>query len=96
MTSWIGDGECDARNNHEGCEFDGGDCCQLVQKCYGCYADWCKCHETGSNMCCHSDMDLEYIGDGECDDSLNKGECNYDGGDCCLEDVVTDFCDDCL
>ena len=24
---WIKDGFCDDRNNNEGCDFDGGDCC---------------------------------------------------------------------
>ena len=24
---WIQDGFCDDRNNNEGCDFDGGDCC---------------------------------------------------------------------
>ena len=25
--NWKGDGYCDDGNNHEGCEWDGGDCC---------------------------------------------------------------------
>ena len=25
--NWKGDGYCDDGNNHEGCEYDGGDCC---------------------------------------------------------------------
>ena len=26
-SDWKGDGICDDENNHEGCEYDGGDCC---------------------------------------------------------------------
>ena len=26
--AWVGDGICDARNNHAGCFFDGNDCCK--------------------------------------------------------------------
>ena len=26
----IGDGRCDVENNHEGCDYDGGDCCQCT------------------------------------------------------------------
>ena len=36
-----------------------------------------------------------YNGDGFCDDVTNKPECNYDGGDCCLEHVDTMFCNEC-
>ena len=38
---------------------------------------------------------LEWIGDGSCDDSTNIEDCNFDGGDCCLEFVVKDFCYEC-
>ena len=33
-----------------------------------------------------------WIGDGYCDDINNKAECMYDGGDCCLDIVLTDYC----
>ena len=35
-------------------------------------------------------------GDGYCDDDLNNQACGFDGGDCCLEDVLTTFCIECL
>ena len=37
-----------------------------------------------------------YIGDGFCDDVTNIAECNHDGGDCCGDDVNTDFCNECI
>ena len=36
-----------------------------------------------------------YLGDGYCDDSNNYADCSYDLGDCCLENVITDFCTIC-
>ena len=34
-------------------------------------------------------------GDGYCDDVNNKQECNFDGGDCCLDTVLEDYCKIC-
>merc|ERR1711992_328311 len=36
-----------------------------------------------------------WIGDGECDDINNTEECQWDGGDCCGDNVVTDYCTIC-
>jgi hypothetical protein len=36
-----------------------------------------------------------WIGDGYCDDDNNCSSCSYDGGDCCGDSVVTDYCSDC-
>ena len=41
-------------------------------------------------------MFLDWVGDGYCDDQTNINECNYDGGDCCLNVVNMDFCSLCL
>ena len=38
---------------------------------------------------------IMYIGDGFCDDDNNNEYCGYDGNDCCLEDVKTNFCTIC-
>ena len=38
---------------------------------------------------------IQYLGDGVCDDSHNYADCSYDLGDCCLENVITDFCTIC-
>jgi hypothetical protein len=40
--------------------------------------------------------DPEWIGDGLCDDDANSENCQFDGGDCCLDDVVIDFCEECM
>ena len=36
-----------------------------------------------------------WIGDGICDDQTNNEDCNYDGGDCCIENPNVDYCNDC-
>ena len=38
---------------------------------------------------------IQYLGDGYCDDANNVADCNYDYGDCCLENVITDYCTIC-
>ena len=35
------------------------------------------------------------IGDGICHDHLNHMHCNYDGGDCCLQNIDTSACSTC-
>ena len=44
------------------------------------------------NIVCENQM---YVGDGYCDDENNNLKCNYDGGDCCLDQVLTDYCTIC-
>ena len=34
-------------------------------------------------------------GDGYCDDDNNNFACNWDGGDCCREEINTTFCKEC-
>ena len=41
-------------------------------------------------------MYADYIGDGYCDDDNNIEGCQFDGGDCCGEDVFTDYCWQCI
>ena len=36
-----------------------------------------------------------YIADGKCDDDFNNKECNWDGGDCCGNNVNKDKCEIC-
>ena len=45
-----------------------------------------------TDNCEYSDL----IADGYCDDGNNNPECNFDGGDCCGNNVKTDFCSDCV
>ena len=37
----------------------------------------------------------ELIGDGFCNDEVNREECNFDGGDCCGACILTDYCTNC-
>ena len=34
--------------------------------------------------------------DGSCDDENNFADCDYDGGDCCMADIIVEYCDECL
>ena len=38
---------------------------------------------------------LQIVGDQFCDDEANYEICEFDGGDCCMDDVFTLFCIDC-
>ena len=38
----------------------------------------------------------DIAGDGYCDDATNDGRCNFDGGDCCVPDKNTEYCQFCL
>ena len=40
-------------------------------------------------------FNLDWKGDGICDDQNNHGGCNFDGGDCCGDDVDTDLFTQC-
>ena len=35
------------------------------------------------------------MGDGHCNDETNHLYCNYDGGDCCLLNITSDYCSEC-
>ena len=35
------------------------------------------------------------VGNGFCNDETNTPDCNYDGGDCCVENVNANSCSDC-
>ena len=89
---WIGDGYCDDENNIIECNFDGGDCCTDTEHTH-CTECLCKTNgdeEDTSKIC---DMH-DWIGDGFCDDENNVPECDYDGGDCCV-DTDKDYCTIC-
>merc|ERR1712044_6175 len=42
---WKDDGYCDDENNHEDCDFDGGDCCNNEEDDWDMYCDDCECLE---------------------------------------------------
>ena len=84
----VGNGYCDDDSNTPGCNYDGGDCCgSCVNKEY---CSTCTCLDGGSiNSFANN---LNFIGNGFCDDGLNNAECQFDGGDCCGPSVNTNFC----
>ena len=42
------------------------------------------------------DLNLNFLGDGICDDSLNVELTNFDNGDCCDASASRDLCKICL
>ena len=46
---------------------------------------------TSSNECPYP----EFVGDNYCDDPNNNEECDWDGGDCCGNNVNSNFCSVC-
>merc|ERR1719433_1706189 len=75
----VGDGRCDDFVNveHEGCEWDGGDCCGPDVNTDHCSE--CECLDPAWGLC-----ELPHLkGDNYCDDENNHPGCEYDGGDCC-------------
>ena len=41
-------------------------------------------------------LGCEIAGDGHCDDAANEPQCDFDGGDCCLANKTTEYCQICL
>jgi len=99
VDQWIGDNYCDDQNNNPECDFDGGDCCQEdAEEGWDDYCEICECFDfpettqapEGSNC-----LFPQWFGDNYCDDENNNSECNFDGGDCCGDDVNTMYCSEC-
>ena len=58
-------------------------------------------YEGGNHSCCWpyscSNRCVDnWLGDAYCDDLNNNMNCNYDEGDCCGCNVITDYCEECL
>ena len=86
----VGDGFCNDEINNLHCAFDGGDCCgSCINRNY---CSNCEC-VVGKNDAEPENNPL--VGNGYCQDEINNENCNYDGGDCCGECVITDYCKDC-
>ena len=49
---------------------------------------------TGNNGTAGGCVD-SWIGDNFCDDMNNNADCDFDGGDCCGDDVDTTYCSVC-
>ena len=91
---YVGNGYCDDGLNIEKCEYDGGDCCGLCINTE--YCTKCEClQDVGEYIYNGRGPAAPFIGNGFCDDALNKIECNFDAGDCCGLNVKTEFCDEC-
>ena len=98
--NYQNDGSCDDENNNANCEYDGGDCCG--ENVDTTYCTLCQCLDPQSTMQTSdtqtttplmSECDnLDYQDDGSCDDENNNADCEYDGGDCCGENVDTTWC----
>ena len=88
----LGNGYCDDGLNKKECLYDGGDCCGLCINTLMCTK--CECLDEVDEYNVVGPM-ASFIGNGFCDDKLNKVECNFDAGDCCGDDVKTEFCDEC-
>ena len=99
---YIGDMFCDDVTNIQGCNYDGGDCCDP-------YSFFFLCHHC---VCFHMpkpEVFIDYeppkrcefnqksrIANGICEDDVNVEQCEFDGGDCCNPDSNIYFCNDCL
>ena len=85
----IGDGYCNDEVNILDCGYDGGDCC--LSLVITDYCTNCTCHLLET---CAAGFLPPSVGDGFCNDDTNTQQCNFDGGDCCVN-VNTDFCSNC-
>ena len=102
VDSWKGDGFCDDGNNNEECKWDGGDCCGYDVNTN--YCTDCKCLDptfddtlptmptTKAPLTPSGCFYPTFAGDGYCNDVNNEKECEWDGGDCCGENVNTFLC----
>ena len=102
LPSRFGDNYCDDDNNNEECGWDGGDCCGDDVNTQYCSACECLDPNGGGDAttaapsppgdACGSP---QWFGDNYCDDDNNNEECGWDGGDCCGDNVNTQYCSAC-
>ena len=97
---WKGDGMCDDINNVESCGWDGGDCCgdNVVTT----YCTACECLDPAFGTTTEKTSEApstcekpDWKGDNYCDDENNVESCDWDGGDCCGDNVVSTYCSAC-
>lgn len=55
-----------------------------------------QCFHVAPRVDYFSGITCDATGDGACDDKDNIEQCNYDGGDCCLPIIATDWCIQCI
>ena len=93
----IANGVCNDECNTFEFDYDDGDCCLPVIDNSDCVK--CLCHLDNILhvvRCQKSSFDSDWIGDSFCDDGCNTKNFDYDGGDCCLEDIKTNVCEECI
>lgn len=107
-SAWINDGYCDDQTNIADCLYDGGDCCleritdRFCDVCI-CHETGVRHQATTPLPTASSywwsttqggclDHRLPMVGDGYCDDVTNDFLCDYDGGDCCVDEPNHEFC----
>ena len=94
LPDFADDDHCDDENNNEGCKWDNGACCgdNVSRE----YCNECECkdpnYSPGENTGCGAP---NTVGDGYCDDENNNEGCNWDNGDCCGDNVLEDYCNEC-
>ena len=108
---YKGDNICDDENNNKGCKYDGGDCCGSNVNTLFCLVCECldPAEQGGGGPPSPSPPSPpspsppppsgcgypEYKGDNYCDDENNNAGCEWDGGDCCGDNVNTQYCSAC-
>ena len=93
----VGNGLCDDVSNMDSCNYDGGDCCGDTVRYGECQDCRCLQEANATKFVKFSSQELphcpatllSWVGDGECDDVTNMGDCFYDGGDCCANTTTT-------
>ena len=108
LWNWYygGDDKCQLHLNYVENFFDAGDCCLNYTQCENIFQatnPWGAAMEKSFDVdcpidvCIRSDMYCipELSGDGVCHDNNNSKLCDYDLGDCCKPNLITDSCCDC-
>ena len=90
----VGNGYCNDETNNEDCNFDGGECCGPCVNKTRCIECQCKSNDIKTSKSLNGAPN-QLIGNGYCNDDTNIEGCDYDGGDCCGNCVVTDDCSKC-
>lgn len=100
QTMLLADGTCNVETNSPQCNYDGGDCpititvSNSTEAMIPVFGPPLLTEDTNTTTLV-DDLGCTFVGDGFCDDSNNNPDCNFDGGDCCGENVATDFCSIC-
>ncbi len=73
--------------------FDGGDCCG--DNVNHMFCKHCQCLEAAGEVDNEICIFQHVLGNGICEDYANIKECDFDGGDCCGNNVNTQLCSEC-